>query len=193
MWHDEKYKSGITAENLSSGLSSNEMEEMERELNSYDIGLAFVETRAIRASAFESLFIFINEHLTELIITGLLAPTAYDIIKSTVLLITRKSKGFIMKSNRNEPKECSKSLRLRVGEAEIIAPIPGGLSDDQFSKYMDMLRDSLAPFATTQAPKIERYEIFLAEYSDECSSIHIKTIIEYGNERIAEQRKKEKE
>lgn len=187
MWHNNKYESGIVAENLSFGLSSAEIEEIERKLNEHEIGLLFIEKRGVQSSIFNTLYIYINAHLTELIVASLLAPAAYDAIKYTISFLIEKVKCFFRKADESKP---IVSLKLNIGKAEIIAPIPSNLNDEQFSYYMDMLQNSLVEIASIQNSNEKKYEYFVVEYSDDQKSLKIKTVTEYGAERAAEQRRK---
>ena len=129
MWFDEKYKSGIMLENVSMLFLEDERKQFEEKLNEQNIGVLFLEKRSIQNSIFQAISIYINENLTGLFIAGLLAPATYDAIKTAFLYVIKKIKTWILKTKKETPVAC---LHFKTGEAEIIAPIPNDLTDEQF-------------------------------------------------------------
>ena len=80
-------------------------------------------------------------------------------------------------------------MKMRIGNAEVVAPIPSNLSDEQFSIYMNTLQSTLKTFSENEARRVERYNCFIVEYDRNTESIHVTSISQYGRERTAEQRK----
>lgn len=187
MWFDEEYKSGIMLENFSLLFPDDERVQIKKLLNEQSIGVLFVETRGVQASFIEAASIYINEHLTELILTGLIAPAAYDAIKIAISAVIGKIKSWFRPPKRDSPVVC---LKFKTANAEIIAPIPDYLSNEQFKIYMDTLRETLEHDSKPKIEKVTRFEYFIVE--ENCDKTHIvtKTIAEYSYE---QRRKKENE
>lgn len=181
MWFDENYVNGMAVKNFSRGFSNDEETKLHTLLNEQGIGLTFFEVRSIENSFFQNFCIYINEHLTELFITGIIAPAAYDAIKIVICLIVNRISACLHKTDKNEPLS---SLRLKIGKADVIAPIPNNLNDNQFSMYMNMLQKALAEANEPKLKKITKYECFIAECSEDFEQIVVKTINEYGHEQI---------
>jgi hypothetical protein len=185
MKYDKHFDCNIIVKNTSCIIPSEQRIEFEEALKRYEIGLLFHEERYLQA-LFSTVCFYINAHLTELFICGLLAPAAYDVFKSTIFAISKRIMSFL-KNHKN--KEENPGIQLKIGKAEIIVPIPNNLSDEQFSIYMDSVRELSKSFIDSE-PKIrETFSCFIMEYNDETSYLSIKTINQYGMERIAEQRK----
>jgi len=186
-----EYKSAIGVENFPFFMLDEfdeKRNELENLLKEHQIELVFIEKRSGPiASVFQAIPILINEHLTELIIAGLLFPAAYDAIKFTILrLVKGIRQGFFLASS-GKTVDASAKLKMNVGNAEILAPIPSDLTDEQFAKYMDMLPKALAELKCNQIPNVERYECFIIEYDDE--KLRTITMTQYARERWEEQQK----
>lgn len=167
----QNFENVIAADNLSLILSQEEKESIAAALNEQEIGLLFVEKRSMVQAVFQTVYLYINENLTELIIAGLIAPAAYDAIKSTVSRIVDRMR----KRLKNPEREAAVvSLKLESGNVEITAPIPTTLTDEQFSQYMDMLRASVAQMSSDQDRDTKARESFIAECVDENGSISIR-------------------
>lgn len=193
MWFDEKYSNSIAFRNVAYFISPDDRIELEEKLKKHGIGVSFFETRGIQASAYDFIFLYINQNLTELIIAGLLAPAAYDVIKTSILLIYKRIKNLSHATRSVRSKEITPSIQLKAGNAEIIAPIPQNLSDEQFGMYMDMLRQTMSDVNETKFQGLPKHQSFIAEYSIEEKRIMVKTITEYGYEQIIAQRKRQAE
>ncbi|HCX79664.1 MAG TPA: hypothetical protein DG577_09650 [Firmicutes bacterium] len=186
MFFDEKFESGISARNVSHFLPPEERKALEEELNRHGIGLVFFEQRSAQASIFKTIVVYLNEHLTELFITGLLAPAAYDAIKTTLLCLTKHIAIFFRKHGKKE--ETYPNMRITIGKAEVIAPIPSNLNEKQFSAYLTILQSTLKELSNNVVPKIKKYECFIVEYNDATTKLSMKTVTKYGMERVAKQR-----
>lgn len=179
MWFDEEYESGMTLENLSMLFSQEERSQIKEKLHEQNIGVLFFEKRGVQASFFDAAAIYINAHLTELILTGLLAPAAYDVIKATVSAVIGKIKSWVSSVKKDRPVVC---LRFTTAKSEIIAPIPDYLTDEQFKIYMDMLRETLENDTKPKLEKVTRFDYFIVEENSEKTHIVTKTVAEYGYE-----------
>lgn len=186
MSYEPIFKNAIVVENISFCLSNDEKKKLEDTLNENHIDLFFYEQRSIQNSFFETLSIYFNKHLTELIVAGILVPATYEAIKFAVFKIVKGVNKFIRNAEKNKP---ITSLRLKTEKIEIIAPIPNNLNDKQFSDYMDMLQKTLIELGANQTQNIERYECFIIEYIDEQSNLKVKTMLQYAVERTTEQKK----
>jgi len=188
-----EYKSAIWVENFPFFMIDENRNELENLLKEHHIELIFIEKRSgAIASIFQAIPIFINEHLIELIIAGLLFPATYDAIKFTILrLVKGIRQGFFLASS-GEKIDSSAKLKMNVGSAEILAPIPSDLTDEQFAKYMDMLPKALAELKRNQIPKIEMYECFIIEYRPDNEELRTITMKQYASERHKEQQARTK-
>ena len=188
MHYDNKFESNISVVNVSYFIPLESRKELEQALSSHEIGLLFYEQRqnSIQASLFQTIIVYVNEHLTELLIYGILAPTAYDTLKKAIHFVAKSISGFIRKRDKDET---DPSMKFKIGNAEVIAPIPSNLSDEQFSSYMDTLKNTLKRLSDNEARKVERYDRFIVEYDRKTENLYIKTVSQYGSERAAEQRR----
>ncbi len=187
MFGDDEFESRLIAVNASFLMPPEEQKHLEKELNAHEIGLLFDEQRGVQASIFDTIVIYVNTHLTELLVCGLLLPAAYDLVKKVILCIGKYTASHFKKRSR-KPDEYP-SMRMNIGKAEIIAPIPSDLSNEQFSVYMDTLQYALKTLADNEIPKIESYECFIVEYDNENTQLNVKTYHQYGMEQVVEQRK----
>lgn len=192
MLNGDKFESEISAVNVSYFMPNEKREELKKALSNHEINMLFREQRhdSVQASLFQTIVLYINEHLTELFICGLLAPAAYDIVKTTILYIAKSISKLIQKPGKDETYP---SMKLNIGNAEIIAPIPTNLNEEQFTSYMDTLKSSLKTLSDNEVRKTERYNMFIVEYSNETEKICVKTVSQYGMERAKEQQKSKEE
>lgn len=188
MFFDEKYENNIMLENISFLFSSEERDSIEKAFDEQEIGILFFEKRGIQNSIFDTAMIYINSNLTDLIIAGLLAPAAYDLLKNTILFVGRKISAFVHRAKKDEPVI---SLKMKSGDAEIIAPIPTNLSNEQFQIYMDMLQKALLEANEPKLKKVTKYECFVAECDEKMEKVIVKTMLEYGHEQVQKQRNRE--
>jgi hypothetical protein len=128
--------------------------------------------------------------LTELFVCSLLAPAAYDIIKTIISRIAKCVTGFFRIRDTKEAKY--PHMKMKIGNAKIIAPIPCDLSDKQFSNYMNTLQGTLKTLSDNEVPKIEKYDCFIVEYS-EYKIDRQNSNSQYGLECAAEQRRRKEE
>lgn len=181
------YEDYIMVKNMSFVIGCEERNIITSKLNENNIGIEFIETRGIENSIFDAFSIYINAHLTELIITGLLAPAAYDAIKNSVILIVKSICRFTFRRKKDEPEVC---IKFKTDKAEIIAPVPENLNDTQFASYMDMLGNSIKELSQSQIYNVKRFDYYIIEFDNETNGTIIKTSTEYGMERIRKQKEK---
>lgn len=182
---DDTYEDYIMVKNIFFVISSEERNTIASKLNENNIGIEFIETRGIENSIFDAFSIYINAHLTELIISGLLAPAAYDAIKKTIYFIVKGIGRFAFRSKKDGPEVC---VKFKNERAEIIAPIPEYLNDIQFANYMDMLSKSIKELGQSQVYNIKEFDYYIIEFDNAKNKTVIKTITEYGMERARRQR-----
>ena len=70
MHDDDRFESSISVINVSYFIPLERRKELEQELRNHEIGLRFIEQRhdSVQASLFQTIIIYVNEHLTELFI-----------------------------------------------------------------------------------------------------------------------------
>lgn len=188
MYFDEKYENNIMLENISMLFSNEERDSIVQAFDEQEIGVLFFEKRDIQNTVFDTVMIYINSNLTDLIIAGLLAPTAYDLLKKMILFVGRKISAFVFRTKKDEP---AISLKMKSGDAEIIAPIPTNLSDEQFEMYFNMLQKSLSEASEPKLKKVTKYECFIAECDEKMEKVVVKTIHEYGYEQVQKQQNRQ--
>ncbi|WP_097005209.1 hypothetical protein [Lacrimispora amygdalina] len=175
MVYDDKYKLSIATENAP--LRPSEQQEIRLMLSRHDIGIAFLEHRSIINSVLDSIPIFLNPDITNLLISGLMMPAVYDALKKCLLYMVAK---ISVRKNITEEKESGVAFRLNIDNADIYAPIPAGLSDKQFSAYMDMIKNSFTIISKKQEEtKADYHQIFIM-YDNEREKVDIKTVQDYA-------------
>lgn len=124
-------------ENVHSYFTDKEIKGVAARLRDHEISLC-VDSGAptIRAS-FLDIGIFINEHLTEAIAMGLLAPAAYDVLKSSILAATKAIYHRVRIYQSQKTRKADPYIRLQTKDKEINILVPDDLSTDELSKYID--------------------------------------------------------
>lgn len=192
MKSNEKTNNIIVFQNVKQFITSEERQQLKAGLSRENLEINFFENHTPQASVFDGIFLYINQNLTQLIVTGLLAPMTYDLIKSSVLFVFKRiCKSFHVVTAKGLQK-VKPSIQLKCGNAEIIAIIPDDLSNDQFCAYMDLLKQTLSDFSESKFKHLLKYQLFIAEYNADSNCIKIKTITEYGCEQMAKQNEREK-
>jgi hypothetical protein len=180
---ENEFENIIMVENISKCISNDEQKEIEDMLRSNNIGIIFHERENEPiASIFSNIPIYINEHLVELIVTGLIAPTTYAIIVQVFSRLAKYIKRLLIVTGKGVKKECNASIKIKLGKADLEAIIPNNLNDEQFKQYMNMLPNIIRDLIKTQIPKVKEFEHYIAEYIVETNSIKVTTIIEYIKE-----------
>jgi hypothetical protein len=180
---ENEFENIIMVENISKCISNDEQKEIEYMLRSINIGIIFHEREnEPRASIFDNIPIYINEHLVELIVTGLIAPTTYAIIIHVISRLAKSIKKLFIITGKGVKNECNASIKLKLGKADLEAIIPNNLNDEQFTQYMNMLQNTIRDLIKTQIPKVREYEHFIVEYIYETNSIKVTTITQYIKE-----------
>lgn len=187
MWSDEKCDNKIVLRNVYHLITAEEREKLEEDFANQKIGIDFYETRGMQMSVFDCIYLYLNQNLSELLITGLLAPAAYDLIKSSALFLIKRVKKLLHKVSAKRISEVKPSIQLKCGNAEITAVIPDNLSDEQFYAYMDLLKQTLSEVNEHKFQPLLKYQSFIAEYDANSNYIKVSTITEYGYEQIAKQ------
>jgi len=188
MYFDEEYENNIMLENVSMLFSNEERDSIVQAFDEQEIGVLFFGKRGMQSSIFDTAMIYINSNLTDLIIAGLLAPAAYDLLKNTILFVGRKISAFVHRAKKDAPVI---SLKMKSGDAEIIAPIPTNLSNEQFQMYMEMLQKALSEANEPKLKKITKYECFVAECDENMGKVIVKTMLEYRHEQVQKQKNRE--
>lgn len=175
MVYDDDYKLSIATENAP--LRPSEQQEIRLTLSRYDIGIAFLENRSFVNSIFDFIPIFLNPDITNLLISGLMMPAAYDALKKCLFYMISM---ISVRKNKTGEKESGVSFRLKIDNADICAPIPVGLSDKQFSAYMDMIKDSFTIVSKKQEETKGDYHQVFMMYDNEREQVDIKTVQNYA-------------
>lgn len=174
MSFNEQYKNRLLIDNGSLFFSNNERDAITELFNEQEIDIIF-GNRNICNSIFNTIVIYFNHYLTNSIIEGIILPAAYDLLKNTILTIGSKISSSKIVSKKDEPVI---SLKMKLDDAELIAPIPNNLSDEQLQIYMNMLERAILKLPKER----NKYESFFAESNKELDKVEIKTMLEYINE-----------
>ena len=176
----------IVLENASDYLLDNEFMELNERLSRYDIHLEAFESHGPKASL-DDISIFISENITELMIAGLLMPTIYDIIKSSMKIIVFKIKGKVKILQSGKIREAVPCIQFKTRNGEIRAPIPYNLTEEQFERYMDEVKRAIESIQSNQQIK---YESFVIEQNAKSFKIEAKTMLQYAQEQYQKQKNK---
>lgn len=177
--------SSVCLENGANYLADTELIEIRSRLKEQGIELHVTNNTYPKASL-NDISIFISQNVTELIITGLIMPMAYDIIKNTIKFVVKKIKENVKIMQSGEIREAEPSICYKTQNGEIIAPIPKGLTDYQFDVYLDLIRDGIQ---TIKYNPSEKYEYFIIEPRDTYENIEVKTILQYAQEQSKKTKK----
>lgn len=133
-------------------------------------------------AAIGDLIIYINQHMTELIVSGLFTPAAYDVLKLGVCSALRKIKENFKMLQGGKLRNAEPCIKYHLHNMEIIAPIPSNLSNKQFNKYFDSINELIKEVNSSYP--IEKEESLIIESNG--SKLELKTIYEYTQEKKAQ-------
>lgn len=174
MIEDEKYELNICVKNAP--ISPRERQEVERILNEQGIGIVFFEYRGIMNSVFDAIPIYLNPEIVNLLVTSTMTAATYDVLKTALFYMVSK---ITSRLNRGNKKSSGAIFRMKVGNSEIIADIPTLDSDEQFSRYMDMLEKANANIAEKQKESEDKATTVFMVYDEENECLDTKTIAGY--------------
>ena len=173
----------ILLENGAKYLAETELNDLTNKLKKSNIELKTMRIDGPKNSL-NDISIFIGGHITELIITGLLIPTAYDVLKSSLKFIVYKIKENVKIIQSGKVREAQPCIQFKTCNGEIIAPIPQNLSESQFDKYMDGVWQAV--HAIKPNPE-KKYESFIIEQNEDSLHIEAKTMLQYAQEQYNKQ------
>lgn len=171
-------------------IPQDEQNEIKKLLSTHKINVVFSEKKKEpTASLFNAISIYINEHLIELIVAGIILPSAYNAIKFFILRLLKHLKKITVINSAGEQKEASMNFKFKIEETEIIAPIPKGLNDEQFSIYMDMLQETMLKINETEKSHTKTYDLLIIELNNKDMLLTTKTMVQYMKEKREQQSK----
>ncbi|MBN7773553.1 hypothetical protein [Clostridium aminobutyricum] len=168
-------------------LSQDELTNIQSELNKYDITLIATDDHAPQAS-FNDICIFISQNTTELIVSGLMMPVAYDVLVKSIKFVIQKIKEKVKILQGGQVREAQPSIHFKTENSELIAPIPQNLTDEQFNKYFESINEAIK---TIHHNSEKKYEYFIIEQQNDGLRVEVKTIIQYAQDKIEHQKKDE--
>ncbi|HZK55217.1 MAG TPA: hypothetical protein VFC84_13605 [Desulfosporosinus sp.] len=178
VFNQNGYDAELVLENGALFLSPEDRRSIEDILSKVDIGFGCIELRnGPKASLFHGIAVFINENLTSLFVGRLLMPGAYDAIKFAFKKIVdgiKNGSARIVSANKISMPECILKFVTKKGHLEV--PIPNNLTDEQFEKYMDLLKVAIQ----TLNEDIINQGHLIAEFEMKSEKVIIKTVLEYG-------------
>lgn len=142
-------RSAILLENGESYLSNDDVKYIESLLQASNINLVLLNSGSVKQS-FTDLIVYISNNLTELLISGLLLPIAYDALKRVFKFILKRIKENAKIITTNGIRDVQPSIIFKHKNTEIIAPLPNNLSDEQFDKYCDSIMNTLCKIVDGQ-------------------------------------------
>lgn len=185
VFNEYGYGAEIVLENGTFFLSPEDRQSVEYVLSKVDIGFVCIELRSEpQASFFQGIAVFINENLTSLIVGSFLMPGVYDAMKFAFKKIVNSIKNGpvrIVSTTKISMPKCILKFVTKKGHIEV--PIPNNLSDEQFEKYMNLLKIAIESLTEDTISKGE----LIAEFEPELEKIHIKTVLEYGRGQLEKQ------
>lgn len=119
-------------------------------------------------------------------IAGLFMPAIYDIIKSSLKIIIFKIKGKVKIIQSGKIREAVPCLRFKTKNGEFSAPIPSNLSEAQFERYMDEIKEAIQSIQPNPQTK---YQSFVIERNEKTLKVEVKTMLQYANEKCQKQKK----
>ena len=184
MSYDENYttlripsETGLSIVLENAPLKPSEQQKINEMINKYGIDVCFLEYRAIVNSVFDSIPVFLNPDITNLLISGFMMPAVYDAFKECLHYMVMKISS---RKHLKEKNESGVAFRLKINNADIYAPIPSGLSDTQFSTYMDMIKSSFMKVNKEQEETKADYQQLFLMYDSETEKVEIKTVQDYA-------------
>lgn len=173
----------ILLENGAKYLSETELNDLTNKLKKINIELKTMSNDSPKMSL-NDISVFVGGHITELIITGLIIPTAYDVLKSSLKFIVYKIKENVKILQSGKVREAQPCIQFKTCNGEVIAPMPQNLSESQFDKYMDGVWQAVN--AIKPNPEKE-YESFIIEQNKDSLKIEVKTMLQYAQEQYNKQ------
>ena len=170
-------------------LKPSEQQEINEMINKYGIDVYFLEYRAIVNSFFDSISVFLNPDITNLLISGFVTPAVYDALKECLHYMVMKISS---RKHLKEENESGVAFRLKIKNADIYAPIPSGLSDAQFSAYMDMIKSSFMIVNKEQEETNPDYQRLFLMYESGTEEVKIKTVQDYAKTQMEKKKDKTK-
>ncbi len=175
----------VLLENSMQYFSDEEFESLQKKLSQNNVYLMSFENRHPKGSLGD-IGIFISKHATELIITGVIMPAVYEVIKASLKLIVYRIKERVKISQSGKIREIVPCLIFITQYGEVRAPIPINLPKEQFERYMDEVKNAIESIKPN--PRI-KYEYYIIEQNENTLQVEVKTILQYGQEQIKKQKK----
>ncbi|WP_270285542.1 hypothetical protein [Enterococcus faecalis] len=118
-----------------------ERTELKQNFEENNIELFFLEERGIKNSIFDGIEIILNNNLFNMLVGGVLMPTAYDVLKNSLVIIVKKIRNSNVKLLRanKDPEPVNAVIKVKTDAGEIIASIDQELSSEEVEKYIDAL------------------------------------------------------
>ena len=176
----------IMLENPVLYFSDHEFKSLQKNLSENNIYLMPMEKRYGPMAYFGDIGVYISEHITELILTGLIMPFIYDILKEALKTIVYRIKEKVktMQSGRIHKSVPYIEFKTRNGEIRVI--IPPDLPQENFEKFMDEVRNAIKSIKLN--PEI-KYENYIIERHENTLKVKVKTIFQDGQEKANKDRK----
>lgn len=171
---------------LESGLNYLSEDEFENLYNDLDkVGIILEATKeseaVIKHSLWSDVAIYINENLTALIISGVIVPATYDVIKASLKLIINSIKEKVKIVQNGEVKNSQPYIRFKTEKGELFALIPEDISDYQYDKYMDNVKEAINALSIDESDNIIDNSIVLEASAN--MEIKPRKLTEYIKER----------
>lgn len=175
----------ILLENSMQYFPDDEFESLQKHLLQNDIYLMSFEDSSGPKASLGDIGVFISEQATELIITGVIMPAVFDVIKASLKLIVYRIKERVKILQSGKVREVVPYLTFRTRNGEIRAPIPPDLPQEQFERFMDEVKNAIESIKPN--PEI-KYESYIVERSENTLKVEAKTILQYCQEQINKQK-----
>lgn len=182
---EKKY--GVLLENGTKYLTKEEYFDLYQQLRNYGMELTSFESGGVKASL-NDICIFVSQNVTELLVASLMIPAAYDALKAVICFSAKKIKERVKIVQPDKVRDVQPSIRFKMDDCEIIAPIPSDLPAEQFGIYFDAINEAIK---TIQCNPSKKCEHFIVEAVGEDFQVKVKTIIQYAQEQMENRQKDE--
>jgi hypothetical protein len=189
MYYDKKFEAGICFYNFPPFLQVNSEKEVIEALNKVHIGVTFVETRCCPINDIFPFFsVWVNEHLTDLVLSGIIGPVIWEIIKFATIKSWVCAKKFY---NRNTENQACMQMILEKDNKKIHVLLPRDFTIEQINACMDDLKILLATVKVKDNDKVKLEETVI-EYDTKDKCLKIISQSQFAEEQVKKQRTENK-
>lgn len=189
MYYEDKYENGVCFYNFPPFFQISCKNKLIADFHKVNVGITFVETRSIILdNVFPYLSTWFNEHLTELLLAGIIEPFIWDIVKTSVI------KGWIFAKkfyNKTSKKQACMQIVLEFKNKKVRALLPNDFTEEQMNMYMDNLKKLLKTIRYKDKND-EKLEEAIIEYEEKNKDLKLINLSQFAEEQVARQKSVDK-